>query len=538
MNPQPFTNRMAWSLALASGLLLAGAFPPLSWWPLGWVALAPLMLAAARAAPWSAAQLGLGSGLLFNCLAMPWVITVMKTYGGLNLAVSIALYLLLALYLSLYVSAFSLTVSLLCRRGGPAALLLAPLVWVGAELLRGLLLTGFPWNLLAYSQAGVPAAIQPAALVGAYGLSLILALSSALLARGALADTRSKSMPAWAWPGLALVLVVLVLAGGRARIARHADRVAGGVEAPRLEAVLVQCNVDQALKMTSGERVRIAELLYRMTREAVAGGLPDIVIWPEASIPFLRFRHEPVFRHSIEALAREVGAPILFGTVDTPAPLGVQDGPGGRGLGAYTNTAMMVDRTGTLAWKYDKIRLVPFGEYVPAKGLLFFAGKLVAEVADFTAGESYAITRLGAAEGGCLICYEIIFPRLVRGFVRRGADVLVTITNDAWFGDSAAPRQHFNAAVFRAVENGRPVLRCANTGISGHIDPLGRVQAETRLNERTIVRASLAVATIDTVYSRNGEVLAWGSLAFWALALAACLFRRGRRGVNEEGMVA
>jgi apolipoprotein N-acyltransferase len=271
-----------------------------------------------------------------------------------------------------------------------------------------------------------------------------------------------------------------------------------------------------------------------MTREAATPTPPDVIIWPEASIPFLRYRHEAVFRHSIEALAREVKSSILFGTVDSPAPLGVQNDPGG----AYTNTAMVVDSNGALTWKYDKIHLVPFGEYVPAKRLLFFAGKLVAEVADFTAGESYAITRLGAAEGGCLICYEIIFPRLVRGFVRRGADVLVTITNDAWFGESAAPRQHWNAAVLRAVENGRPVLRCANTGISGHIDPLGRVMAETRLNEQTIVRASLAVAPIDTVYSRNGEVLAWGALAFWALALAVCLFRRNRGGANEEGMVS
>jgi len=533
MNIHPISNRLAWGLALSSGLLLFAAFPSLGWWPLGWAALAPLMVAAARSSPWSAALLGLGAGALFNALAMPWLVTVMKTYGGLNLVVSLLLYLLLVLYLSLYTSAFALTVSLLCRRVGANAVLLAPVIWVGAELLRGTLITGFPWNLLAYTQAAVPAAIQPAALIGAYGLSLILAFSSALLARGALGvvdgngPARRRVLPAWAWPALALSLVLLVLAGGRARIALLEERLTDH-RAPRLEAALVQCNVAQEMKMSSGERVRIARTLYEMTREACAGRQLDLVIWPEASIPFLRFRNEPVFKREIEALAREVDTAILFGTVDSPAGLDETYQPGGRGRGAYTNAAMLVDRRGVPAFKYDKIHLVPFGEYVPAKRLLFFAGKLVAEVADFSAGEAYAITRFGEADGGCLICYEIIFPGLTRGFVRQGAEVLVTITNDAWFGDSAAPRQHWSAAVFRAVENGRLVLRCANTGISGVIDPLGRVLAQTRLNEQTIVPVSQTVAPLDTFYSRHGEVTSWGCLALWAASLAVCLARRRR----------
>jgi apolipoprotein N-acyltransferase len=534
MNDHPLPTSRAWLLAVLSGLLLYAAFPLPGWWPLGWMALAPLIVGAARSGPWTAALLGLAAGMLANALAMPWLITVMKTYGGLSLLVSLLLYLLLVLYLSLYTSAFALTVSLLCRRGGPDWVLLAPVAWVGAELLRGTLITGFPWNLLAYTQAAVPAAIQPAAVVGAYGLSLILALSSALLARGALGSGHqrwpggSKALPAWAWPGLALALVLLVLGGGQARIAVLDARVSGAGQTPRLEAAMIQCNVAQEMKMSARERVRIAELLYDLTREAGSRGPLDLVIWPEASIPFLRFRNEPVFRGEIEALAREIDAPILFGTVDSPAALDETYRPGGRGRGEYTNAAMMLDRRGQLTFKYDKIHLVPFGEYVPARQLLFFAGKLVAEVADFTPGKSYAITRLGAAEGGCLICYEIIFPGLVRSFVRSGADVLVTITNDAWFGDSAAPRQHFNAAVLRAVENGRLVLRCANTGISGVIDPLGRVLERTRLNERVIVPVSQGVTPLDTFYSRHGEVTSWGCLVIWAAALVTCRARRGR----------
>jgi apolipoprotein N-acyltransferase len=528
MKLPPVSNRMAWTLSLLSGLLLFGAFPTPGWWPLGWVALAPLMVVAARSSPWSAAVMGLVAGGLFNLLAMPWVITVMKTYGGLNLVVSLMIYLLFVLYLSLFISAFALTVSLLCRRGGPNALLLAPIIWVGTELLKGLLINGFPWNLLAYSQAAVPWAIQPAAFVGAYGLSLIMAFSSALLARGAIGPGGRKSLPAWSWPVAALGVVLLVLLSGQLRISRLEARVTGDDRAPRLETALIQCNVSQEMKMTARDRVGIADVLFEMTREAGAGRELDLVIWPESSIPFLRFRNEPVLRGEIEALAREIGAPILFGSVDSPAGLDEIYQPGGRGSGAYTNAAMLVDRRGVLAWKYDKIHLVPFGEYVPAKRLLFFAGKLVTEVADFTAGESYAITRLGVADGSCLICYEIIFPGLVRGFVRQGADVLVNITNDAWFGDSAAPRQHFTAAVLRAVENGRPVLRCANTGISGVIDPLGRVLHQTRLNQRTIVPVSQVVAPLDTFYSRHGDVTAWSCLALWALSLVVCLARRRR----------
>ncbi len=549
MNQILISNRLPWGLALLSGLLLFCAFPPLGWWPLGWVALAPLMVAAARSGPWSAALMGLAAGALFNFLSLPWLITVMKTYGGLNMVVSLLLFILLVLCLSLFTSAFALTVSLLCREGGPNAVLLAPVIWVGSELLRGVLMvTGFPWNLLAYSQAAVPWAIQPASLVGAYGLSLILALGSALLARGALGAADAgrtegrKPLPGWAWPTVALALVLLVLAAGRARISTLDDRVNGGRQGVRMEAALVQCNVSQEMKMSARDRVGIADVLFRMTREAAAGRELDLVIWPESSIPFLRFRNEPVLRAEIQSLARELDTPILFGSVDSPAGLGETYQPGGRGRGAYTNAAMLVDRRGVLAWKYDKIHLVPFGEYVPAKRLLFFAGKLVSEVADFTPGESYAITRLGTADGGCLICYEIIFPELARGFVRQGADLLVNITNDAWFGDSAAPRQHFNAAVFRAVENGRPVLRCANTGISGVIDPLGRVRQQTRLNERSIVPVSLTVAPLDTFYTRHGEVTSWGCLGLWALTLTACLVRRrrpaGGRGTPKakEGM--
>lgn len=532
MIQQSISNRLAWGLSLFSGLLLYAAFPSLGWWPLGWVALAPLIVAAAGKGPWSAAVLGLAAGGLFNALAMPWLITVMKTFGGLNLVASLLLYLLLVLYLSLYTSVFALTVSLLFRQVGPNGVLLAPLVWAGLELLRGLLITGFPWNLLAYSQAAVPAAIQPASIVGAYGLSMILAFSSALLARGALgtgAGGRTR-VPAWVWPVSGLVLSLLVLGGGQARISLLQARGSGAPQADRLEAALIQCNVAQEMKMTSGQRVAIAEILYGMTREACAGGPLDLVVWPESSIPFLRFRNEPAFRDQIEALARETGTPILFGTVDSPAGLDEVYSPGGRGRGEYTNTVMLVDRGGQPVWKYDKIHLVPFGEYVPAKKLLFFAGKLVAQVADFTPGESYAITRFGNVDGGCLVCYEIIFPGLARGFVRQGADVLITITNDAWFGDSSAPRQHFSAAVLRAVENGRPVLRCANTGISGVIDPLGRVLARTGLNQRTIVPVSLTVTPLDTFYSRHGDLTAWGCLVLWAVGLAVCLVRSRRPG--------
>jgi len=538
MTLQPMTSRLCWPLSLGSGLLLFAAFPSLGWWPLGWVALAPLMVAAARSRPRRALLLGLGAGVLFNSLSLPWLITVMNTFGGLALAVSLALYLLLALYLALYTAAFAFTVSLCCRRWGANALLLAPVAWVGSELLRGLLLTGFPWNLLAYTQAGVAAAIQSAALAGAYGLSLLLAFSSALVARGFISRPPGGSAH-WRWPAAALLFVVLLLAGGQARIALHHRGTAGAEVAPRLEAALVQCNVDQELKMTSRDRRLIADELYRMTREAAEGRRLDLVIWPESSIPFLRFRREPVFRGEIEGLARELGLAVLFGSVDRPFGLDEPFPPAGQPGAGYTNAAMLVNRDGRLIWKYDKIHLVPFGEYVPAKGLLFFAGKLVAEVADFTAGEAYAITRLGPRQGGCLICYEIIFPGLVRGFVREGADVLVTMTNDAWFGDSSAPRQHWNAAVLRAVENGRPVLRCANTGISGVIDPLGRVVSETRLNERVIVPVSLDAAPLNTVYSRLGDLVAWGCLALWAILLAVLAVRRRARPTTKgEGQGA
>ena len=277
-----------------------------------------------------------------------------------------------------------------------------------------------------------------------------------------------------------------------------------------LRVAAVQGNVAQHDKWNPALRDEILDRHLDLTRTAAADGA-RLVVWPEAATPFA-FESDPARAASIRRAARAAGAHLLLGTTEI-----AHDG----GPPRYFNAAVMVDSAGDTAGIYRKHHLVPFGEYVPLRRLLFFVSPLVETVGDFSAGPGPRPLVMDGQPVGAAICYEIIYPGLVRGFVTRGSKLLVTVTNDAWYGRSSAPHQHFQQASMRAIEQGRFLVRAANTGISGVVDPYGRVLASTPLFAPRVVTADVRLLEGRTVYSRTGDVLAWACAILSALALLA-----------------
>ncbi len=244
------------------------------------------------------------------------------------------------------------------------------------------------------------------------------------------------------------------------------------------------------------------------------------MVWPESALPFL-YDQTPDAAREVQDLVREKGIYLLFGNDDR------DEAPPGR---IFTG-AKMLDPLGGLALRYHKIRLVPFGEYTPMQPLLTlggrYAAKLVRQVSDFSPGSEYSVAAADGHPLAAFICYEAIFPDLVREFAARGAELLVNITNDAWFGRTSAPYQHFSMAVFRAVENGRYLVRAANTGVTAVVDPRGRVVERSELFARTVVVRDVPFVPGGTFYSRHGDVFAWACFGA-AVALTAGTFRKAR----------
>ena len=277
----------------------------------------------------------------------------------------------------------------------------------------------------------------------------------------------------------------------------------------------LQGNISQDEKWNPVLSERILRTYLDLTRSAAAEGA-RLVVWPEAATPFA-FESDPARAEVIRAVARDTGTHLLFGTTAVTYD----------GVPAYYNAAVMVDPQGATVGTYRKHHLVPFGEYVPLRRALFFVSPLVETVEDFSAGPGPRTLTLDGQPISTAICYEIIFPGLVRGFVTRGSRLLTTVTNDAWYGQSAAPYQHFQQATMRAIEQGRFLVRAANTGISGVVDPYGRVVASTPLFEQAALIAEVRLLEDRTIYSRVGDVLAYACVVVVLLMLG--LGARGER---------
>ena len=495
-------------VAIAAGVILHLAYPRPGWDLLGWVGLAPVLaLAATARSPGSAFVEGWLAGWGFFVPLLRWLTHTMTTFSTLSLPLALGVLLLLAGYLALYWGAVAALVAWLRRPLGGKSLWLAPPLWATAELARTHVLTGFPWGLLGYIPYRRIDLIQFAAWTGVYGVSFLLVLVNTALAWSLLERTRRA----------ALVGAAVVIVGLGGAVAAGVQPLPGqGPDGGTLPVAIVQGNIDQAIKWNPAFQQETLRIYAELTRAAAPGR--RLVVWPEAAVPTY-VRYDPAVLGRLATLAAEVRVPLLVGAPDAR--------PDGR-VTRYLNSAFLVKDQGVQA-RYDKMHLVPFGEYVPLKRLLFFVEAVAAEIGDFSAGRERVIFPLEGAGFGTVICYEVIFPDLFRRFVAEGASFMVNITNDAWFGDSGGPLQHLAIVPFRAVENGVAVVRAANTGVSALVAPSGRIDPELGLQRRGFLRVEVPTRRTSTFYTRFGDVFAYGCGAVTAAALVAGLVAgRGR----------
>jgi apolipoprotein N-acyltransferase len=492
-------------LALASGAALALAFPNYNLPLLAWVAVALLILASCGARPVIAPLYGFLHGMVFFPMCLPWMATVMQQYGNVDPLLSAGILGLVGIAGGLLAAIFSWGVAFASRRGLAAACITAPFLWVAVEFLRGHLpIFAFPWNLLGYAASNSLAFLQLTTIGGIWLLSLLIAAFNALLAYAILSGRHR------AWQAVLVASAVLVLFG-----------MGGSYFVPRAQpqhiAHLVQTNFPQSEDYPSNwDQVHAGELdeLARIGIDA-AHREPGVIIWPEAPAPLSL--QDQFFAIRAAQMAQQAGEPVILGVGDWK-----QSAPN---KWYATNSAVMLDATGRRVFTYDKIHLVPFGEYVPLRKWLTFAGKLTADIGDFTPGAAYDVGELpgtGSTDDkfSTFICYEAIFPSATRKFTDNGADLLINMSNDGWFGRSAAPAQHVMMARVRAVENRRWLLRATNNGYTVDVDPYGRIVAQLATDIRGELDAPYAFRTGRTIYVIFGDWLPW-LCVFATLALLA-----------------
>ena len=501
--------RLDYALALVSGALLALSFPRYGHPAFAWIALVPLLVALTGwqgrpgplpgQPPRRAFLLGLTSGFVYFAGTLYWTGTVIRTFGGIPLPAAVLGVVALSLYQGFFPALFALISSRLIARGGLIALFLSAAAWIATEFFRGIVFGGFPWVLLGDSQVTVLPVAQLASVLGVYGVSGLVAFINAAIAYAVLTCGARRA----AAVGTAAAVVIGTGAWGTARIANGSLTRAG----TPIRIGLIQANVPQEDKWKSGEAGRIFTTYIAMTRDAVKRGAA-YVIWPESATPFM-FEQDAVGQATLRALAKELRVPILFGSdqeVTQPQP-------------ALYNAAFLVAPDGKTAAVYRKIHLVPWGEFIPMKRLLFFVSPLVDSFTDFSPGTSMVMLPVGSHLTSTAICYEVVYPSLTRQAVEAGSELLTTITNDAWYGYSSAPYQHFALASMRAIEQGRYLARAANTGISGVVDPYGRVVQQSGIFEQDALVEEVRFLKDRTIYSRIGDVIAYAAIAVVALGL-------------------
>ncbi|MGH9789881.1 MAG: apolipoprotein N-acyltransferase [Candidatus Acidiferrales bacterium] len=518
-------RRVRLLLALASGLILAFGFAPYHTPLVAWLAMAMLVFVSLDARPITAVLCGALHGVAFYSLSVYWVYVVMRQYGGLGPASSFGVLALMIAVLSGFTMAFTAAVAWISRRSIGRACVAAPLVWVACEFGRHHMpAIGFPWNLLGYAVSDNLGLVQVVTVTGIYGLSLLVAGYGALSAL--LLVERSKQAFG-CWLAASAVVLPVVLVGGE---------FVPQPGLPQMQARLVQTSLPQG-PYAADWMTQYAETLAELERLSVAGGgtasggprvadggaalqAPDapsgqassapttgarvsLIVWPEVPAPL--YLQDEGFATLARGIAARAQTPFLFGHIGWKRE---EDGQ----LHPY-NSAALLGASGERLYSYDKIHLVPFGEYNPWPRLLWFAGALTQEVSQFRAGSEREIGQLDGGKFATLICYEAIFGNEVGQFVARGAELLVNISNDGWFGRTAAPDQHLAIARVRAVENRRWLLRATNNGYTAAVDPYGRIVVRMPADTRGALDVPFGFRSDRTVYSRAGDWVAWLSLA-------------------------
>jgi apolipoprotein N-acyltransferase len=502
----------AWALALLSSGLQILIFPKPSFFFLCWVAMVPLLYALLRGRggeselvdsegrslrPFTLLQgflVAWVSGVVWYVGTCYWIYPVMHGYGNLGVFAATLITMGYCLIMGMHHGAFGMLVVMMARRstlGNRRPLFMAPFFWVAIEFFRDRV-TGVPWQPLGGAQVDNIPFARIAEVTGVYGLSFAVMLVNCAFVAALLLQGRRRTN--------------LLVSAGAAAIALQMGIFARPAPfSTNRQAVLLQPNVP-VLNPRDWTPQRFDNTIATMARSSVdaagrgAYGATGLVVWPEAPTPF--FVGEPKFQHWVTAIAQDTNSYIVVGATGE-APSSDPQNP------LLYNSALVVDPSGRSIGRYDKIHLVPFGEYVPMEHLLFFASKLTREVGDFARGTERKVFDLNGTRVSVVICYESVFPGEVREFVANGAEVLINISNDQWYGETGAPYQHLQMTRMRAIENHRWILLDTNNGVTAAIDPLGRVVKKTERNILTAVAVPFAPQAETTFYSRYGDLFAW-----------------------------
>ena len=500
------------ALTSSSAVLLVLSFPNFDLWWLAWIGLAPLLFAVSMASRIrSAFVLGLLWGTIFFYGTCWWLTYPMTHYGGVSAWFAYPLLLIPVVFVSVFPALACACISLIVKRFGSAVILAAPLVWVSFDWLR-YVITGQVWNALGYSQAFHPALIQSAHVGGVYAVTLLVVLVNAAFALLILRQNR-RSLVVSALILIGVISVILISKPPRFIDAPMVD--------PSKETLVI--GVQPNVPMTQTDEAGYRHLLERhvqLTEAALSNeSLPTpqhrLVIWPESPMNFA-YSRDPRLQNVIAIFARANHTSVLLNSLE-PGP-----------NAGSSNSAILVNEQGEKVAQYDKIRLMPFGEYVPLPRWLPGSGSVRGIVGEFTPGSSYTLMPLGALRAGVFICIEAAHPAIARSFTNEGADVLINISNDGYLGPTPVMRQHLANAIFRAVENNRDLVRVTNTGITAFINSNGETFDVTP-GFQTAVRTWTISKNGEgtTFYSRHGDVFVY-SCALISLGFVSASFMKRR----------
>ncbi len=513
-----------WGMSILSGLLLVVCFPRPDWEGAAWCALVPLLFVVEGSTPRAAFGYGFLSGVVRFAGVLYWLVQTMALYGNLPVSISTLIYLLLVITCGLFDAVFAMGVARL-RKEGMNMVLFTPCLWVSLEWIRSVFMTGFPWASLGYSQYLFHPLIQIADITGMYGVSFLVVMGNAVIAEVLISKwgTEPRRLPVLEI-SVTLILLAVSLGYGFWRIQAVEEKMS--MCTTPLQVGLIQGNIRQDEKWTGEYQQKTIDIYQELSRQAASGGA-EIIVWPETAAPFFfELERDKKYADQIRDLAGELELPFCFGSLAYEVAE--------HGRFDFLNRAYLLSPEGSLLGKYDKIHLVPFGEYVPYQFVFGFVHKMVQAAGNFYPGENFSLLtfpRNGEeVKIGSLICYELIFPDLSRKFIKKGANLLVTITNDAWFGRTSAPYQHFSMGVFRSIENRVWLVRAANTGISGVIDPLGRIRSTTEIFTRKFLVESVCPGSFKTFYTFYGDVFLWGCVGISLLGIGAVV----RKWISER----
>ncbi|HKN16267.1 MAG TPA: apolipoprotein N-acyltransferase [Candidatus Sulfotelmatobacter sp.] len=538
----------AWGLILLSAALQVVIFPLAGLYWLSWVAVAPLLVAILRArapdtlqlddhrqarlpaTPWQGFVLGYACGILWLAGSCYWIFDTMRHYGGLPTPAAALALISYCMYIGLYCGMFGLVLALIAgsKPGSKSAgtkpsnygasirraLAAAPFLWVAMEFARSRT-SPDPWEMLGYSQTGNFALTRFATLAGVYGLSFEIVLVNSVFAAAFLVipeEAGARQRRKWLLVAASVAAVILQAGQWMAPPAVSTDHT----------ALLLQPDIPvqdgaQWTKEYFQDTLRDLTALSLHPAGAQAGRHIDLIVWPESPSPF--YTNDPLFRDAVSALAKQSGTWVVAGAIGiTPAM------HNGGDSSQIFNSAALISPQGEWVGRYDKVHLVPFGEYLPFPQLFAFAGGLTKEVGEFQRGASRTPLQAGNERVGTFICYESMFPDEVRQFPLAGAEVLVNISNDGWYGDSGAWKEHLQETRMRAIENGQWLLAGTNTGMTASIDPYGRIVAATPRNVRTTLAAPYALSASTTFYTRHGG---WFACLCAIISAGALLARFG-----------